>query len=187
AGDLGGAPGVVRRREPGRGLVDPVDLPDWLSQLAGALAVLHRVRLDGLDVSFLDGPEAWLARCFSQKPERAAAVNTHPLGEALQRALTQWRPRLRPAAPALLHAGRWGGSTLWLRGRLTAVVDWDDAEVGYPGSDVGYCRMDLAMLIGGDAPDVFLRAYEAAAGRRVPQLHAWDLVGARRALPDPVK
>ena len=43
------------------------------------------------------------------------------------------------------------------------------------------------MLAGPQAADPFLHAYEKAAGWRVPQLFFWDLLGAARALPDPVK
>ena len=68
--------------------------------------------------------------------------------------------------------------------RLQAVVDWDWATVGAPLVEVGYCRMDLAMLIGPRAPDLFLAGYEAAAGRRVPHLFFWDLLGALPALPE---
>jgi hypothetical protein len=47
--------------------------------------------------------------------------------------------------------------------------------------------MDLAMLIGPAAPDIFLRAYERALGRPVPNLAFWDLLGVTLALPDPKK
>jgi hypothetical protein len=68
---------------------------------------------------------------------------------------------------------------------LTAIVDWDQAMVGYPGVDAGYCRMDLAMQHGLAVANDFLNAYEAAAGMRIPQLHIRDLLGATVALPDP--
>jgi aminoglycoside phosphotransferase (APT) family kinase protein len=102
-------------------------------------------------------------------------------------ALLRWRPRLRRMTPVLRQDDYWAGNTLWLRNRLVAVVDWDDGALGYAGADVGYCRMDLAMMAGPEAAGPFLHAYEKAAGWRVPQLFFWDLLGAARALPDPVK
>ena len=84
-----------------------------------------------------------------------------------------------------MHGDYWAGNTVWRRGRLVGVVDWDGCSLGDPARDVGYCRMDLAMLIGPESPDVFLRAYERAAGRAVPHLAFWDLLGVTLALPDP--
>jgi aminoglycoside phosphotransferase (APT) family kinase protein len=116
-----------------------------------------------------------------------AAFTDDPLCAQVHAALLRRRPRLRRLPPVLRHDDFWAGNTLWLRDRLIAVVDWDDGAVGYPGADVGYCRMDLAMLAGPETVDPFLHAYEAAAGRGVPDLAYWDLLGAARALPDPVK
>ncbi len=50
------------------------------------------------------------------------------------------------------------------QGRLTGVVDWPHAGTGSRGSDVGHCRLNLAVLFGpGPAAD-YLAAYERAAG-----------------------
>jgi aminoglycoside phosphotransferase (APT) family kinase protein len=87
--------------------------------------------------------------------------------------------------PVLCHGDYWAGNTLWQTGTMTAIVDWDDARQGYPGLDVGYCRMDLAMQHDVSVANEFLSAYESAAGMRVPQLAVWDLLGASVAMPDP--
>jgi aminoglycoside phosphotransferase (APT) family kinase protein len=99
--------------------------------------------------------------------------------------LAHWEPRLAPTPAVLVHGDYWSGNTLWHRGRLTGVVDWGEARLDEAGADVGYCRMDLALLTPGDAPDAFLRAYEAAAGGQLPDVFFWDLCGAVPALPDP--
>ncbi len=69
--------------------------------------------------------------------------------------------------------------------RITGVVDWTLVRSGPPASEVGYCRVDLALLFGLDAADIFLEAYEAARGERVRDRVLWDLAGATRAYPDP--
>lgn len=55
------------------------------------------------------------------------------------------------------------------------MIDWEQARRGDPSQDVGCCRLDLTLLIGPEAAETFLRAYEAAAGRRVEQLVFWEL------------
>jgi aminoglycoside phosphotransferase (APT) family kinase protein len=184
-GALLGAPALVMTRLAGTGSLRPDDERAWLGQLAAGLAVIHRASIGGRDLGFLPQPGQTLQALLDwmrSKPER---VGSHPDGAAVRTAFERWAPRLRPMTPVLVHGDYWAGNTLWHADRLTAVVDWDDARVDYPGVDVGYCRTDLAMLLGGDAPRIFLEAYEAAAGRRVAQLVLWDLAGVLAAMPDP--
>jgi aminoglycoside phosphotransferase (APT) family kinase protein len=177
-----GTQALVMTRLPGRTVLLPRDRYTWLRELGEALARLHRTRLDGVDVSFLRPAEESLERRFTRVLRDEVA--TDDMSARLQAALRAWRPRLRRMQPVLCHTDFWAGNTLWLRGRVTAIVDWDQARLCYPGFDIGYCRMDLALQHGEGVADVFLEAYEAAAGMRVPQLHVWDLLGAAMALPD---
>lgn len=177
-----GTQALVMTRLPGRTVLLPRDRDAWLRELGASLARLHRTRLDGVDVSFLRGPEDSLRERFASAQREEAGADG--LGARLQAALRAWQPRLRRMQPVLCHTDFWPGNTLWLRGRVTAIVDWDEARLCYPGFDVGYCRMDLALQHGQGVADIFLRAYEATAGMRVPQLHVWDLLGASPALPD---
>ncbi len=48
-------------------------------------------------------------------------------------------------------------------GRLPGVVDWPHAAVGSRGSDVGHCRLDLAVLFDAQTADDYLARYERAA------------------------
>ncbi|MBI4304810.1 MAG: aminoglycoside phosphotransferase family protein, partial [Chloroflexi bacterium] len=97
--------------------------------------------------------------------------------------------RLRPQAPpatrkAILHGDFWPGNTLWLRGRLTGVVDWENPWIGNPAMDVSYCRQDLAILFDVEVADRFLSRYERTAGRRIDDCVFWDLIAVTRALPE---
>ena len=186
-GRILGAPGLVMTRLRGRGLLAPRDAPAWTRQLGEALAAVHRAPTGVLDPGVLAAPGRAPLRRPALPAARRAAVETHPLGRPLLAALAHWEPRLPPTSAVLVHGDYWAGNTLWHRGRLTGVVDWGDARLDEAGADVGYCRMDLAMLTAGDAPDAFLRAYEAAAGRRLADVFFWDLCGAVPALPDPAK
>lgn len=86
----------------------------------------------------------------------------------------------------LLHGDYHLGNALFDGERLTAIIDWASARRGARELDVAYCRLDLSMLLGGDAPALFLEAYEASYGSRVDNVSAWDLGASVRAYPDPV-
>jgi aminoglycoside phosphotransferase (APT) family kinase protein len=177
-----GTPAFVMTRLPGRSELCPRDRDRWLAELGVALARLHGRPLDGVDLSFLPGPDEMREYWF--RGASRESIRAYPLAASLRSAVEQAWPHLDRMMPALCHGDFWPGNTLWLRGRLTAIVDWDEPSVAEPGSDVGYCRMDLALQHGQAAADAFLRAYEAERGERVPDLPIWDLLGAARALPD---
>lgn len=56
---------------------------------------------------------------------------------------------------------------LWCEGRLTGVVDWPNWGTGNRGSDVGHCRLNLAVLFGAKTAGDYLGMYERAAGGRI--------------------
>lgn len=184
-GTVFGMPAYVMSYVPGRGNLSPRDERGWLRQLAEALAALHRTIIDGLDLSFLPSIDERLDKVLS--PAGVARRAAHPDNTAMTETLRRWRPRLAPAPRVLSHGDFWAGNTLWRRGRLTAVIDWDDATIAPAGYDVGYFRTDIALLAGPHAPDLFLHCYEEASGIRVSQLFFWDLLGATHALPDPAR
>ncbi|WP_237248942.1 phosphotransferase family protein [Spelaeicoccus albus] len=80
------------------------------------------------------------------------------------------------------HGDFWSGNTVWDGVRLTGVVDWSGAHRAPRGIDLAWCRQDLALLHGrGDAPDVFLAAYDDAAGVKIRRMRLWDLHAGARA------
>jgi aminoglycoside phosphotransferase (APT) family kinase protein len=86
----------------------------------------------------------------------------------------------------LMHGDYHLGNALFDGERLTAIIDWASARRGAHELDVAYCRLDLSMVLGGEAPARFLEAYEARYGARVDDVSAWDLGASVRAFPDPV-
>ncbi len=122
-----------------------------LDLAAGTLARLHHlptgavpdlpVRVDPLRDVFFDLPEdpAWRALRVRLRRE------------------TESRYRDRPA---LLHGDFWPGNLLWQRGRLAAVLDWEDAALGDPAADVAGCRLELLWAFGPAAMQRFTATYE---------------------------
>lgn len=182
-GSLFGTASYVTSRLPGHSDLRPHDRQAWVRGLAEGLAALHRTRFNPTDINFLPEAVDTLDRAFRQAFRGSVAA--HPQGAIVQQVLGDWRPRMGPMTPVVCHGDYWAGNTLWHRGRMIAIVDWDDTKRGYPGLDVGYCRMDLAMQHDVNVANDFLQAYEAAAEMPVQQLHVWDLLGATVAMPDP--
>ena len=65
---------------------------------------------------------------------------------------------------ALVHGDYQHFNVLWHEGRLSGVVDWPNAATGNRGSDVGHCRLNLAVLFDAATAGDYLVRYERAAG-----------------------
>ena len=192
SGEVFGGPALVTTRLPGRGLLRPRDPAGWARQLGEALAAIHCAPAPDADLSVLIDQRAELDALIGHGPPPSllsgcADTAAPPGSDAIWSALRHWWPRIERGAPGLVHGDYWAGNTLWRRGRLTGVVDWEQPRRGAPGQDVGFCRVDLGLLAGAGAPQIFLHAYETAAGRQIPHLFFWDLLAATWALPDPAR
>jgi aminoglycoside phosphotransferase (APT) family kinase protein len=90
-----------------------------------------------------------------------------------------------PGGSCLIHRDYHPGNTLWERGRLVGVVDWNFASWGPPSFDLGHMRANLALDLGREWADEFLAAYQALTGA---EHHPWwDLVAVVNLglIPDP--
>lgn len=142
----------------------PPGAPDsMIGPMAQALAALHWL-----------GPEHCLP---------AMRTFTDPLPD-----LKAWRPDLFPAdaparpacpphagPPRLLHGDFWTGNLLWREGRLTGLLDWEDACLGDPMAELAAARCDLHRLYGVAAADALADAYAALAPVDRARLAWWDL------------
>ena len=109
------------------------------------------VRLDGLTVpAWVPATPTW---------QRAFALAAGPAPETSR---------------CFIHRDYHHGNTLWSRGRLTGVVDWNQASWGGPGPvDLGHMRWNLALDYGIQAAEQFLAIYRtltAGAVRHHPYL-----------------
>ncbi|MGF6232408.1 aminoglycoside phosphotransferase (APT) family kinase protein [Inquilinus ginsengisoli] len=154
----------------------PADLDDHMRQLAEALAAIHRV--PAADVAFLPLQEeqaAALIREHRPEPDETLAESR------LRAALAAWPPPRRNP-PALLHGDVWPGNLLWRRGRLQAVIDWEDAAVGDPLADLANARLELFIALGEDAMAALTRRYLALSAVDTAALPIWDLWAALRPI-----
>ncbi|MFF0723060.1 phosphotransferase family protein [Micromonospora sp. NPDC003816] len=131
----------------------PADMQSWLGQLATVQAAIHAVpehphiRWDGwYDDS---APLDWLVDRGLRDAAREAASG--PL----------------VAEKVLVHGDYQHFNVLWCDGRFSGIVDWPNAATGNRGSDVGHCRLNLAVLFDTRTAGDYLVTYERAAGVRV--------------------
>jgi aminoglycoside phosphotransferase (APT) family kinase protein len=160
------------------------------SELAAALAAIHRVPLDGPALAFLPRPDAGrkVAETEVERLEqlyRVTTVDPHPVFELAFR----WLRRHLPSSDrtALVHGDFRIGNVIVDAARgLRAVLDWELAHVGDPMEDLGWVCVrswrfgkDELTCGGVGTREQLIDAYERAAGHRV-QPHAlrfWEIFG----------
>jgi aminoglycoside phosphotransferase (APT) family kinase protein len=119
----------------------------------------------------------------------AVAAEPDPVAEWALRWLIRNKPK--PLSAVLSHGDFRTGNYLVDRAELAAILDWEFAQWGDPDEDIGwFCSRHWRFgaderEAGGIAPRaVFLRGYEAIAGRRVDaaRLRWWEAMAALRWL-----
>lgn len=158
AGTVNGCPLIVTTLLPGLASITPADPQDFARQLGAALARIHSLPVN---------PE--LPDLFT---EPAADSPLHSVWHELTN-----EPRV------LTHNDFWSGNTVWLRGRLTGIVDWSGAGLAPRGYDLAWCRQDLVFLYDVTAAEEFTLAYEEAFGSPAPHVARWDYFAALKAYP----
>lgn len=144
-----------------------------LRQLAEKLREIHRVNLSKYDLSFLpDQADSLESRLHQPATEK----NKH-----IHQILSNVLPNLKRNGNVLLHGDYWLGNILWRDGNIAAVIDWEDAMLGDPLSDLGKSRLEILWALGSDAMQAYTDAYLA----QMPHLDQtslpfWDLWGAYR-------
>ena len=95
-----------------------------------------------------------------------------------------WHQRLS-ARPRFQHTDYWSGNILWLRDKISAVVDWEEAGYGDPAGDVAYARIEYFLEGLPEAAETFLRVYLAETGWQLPNLPISELAASVRPMTDP--
>ncbi len=161
-GDTGIAPGHVAGAMP---------------QLAAQLARIHALDCTALDLGFLPDQQEALGKRLRVRPARLDdSLSEGRIRAALEAA---W-PLPQPREPVLLHGDFWPGNTVWRDGQLVAVIDWEDAALGDPLSDLADARLELLWAFGAEAMHTFTAHYMALTGADSTNLPYWDLYAALR-------
>lgn len=150
------------------GSVDiPADALDAsLDVMAATLARLHALPTQGLpELPLRIDP---LPELFDYLPE---STEWHVLREHL----AGWTDSAYQDRPVLLHGDFWPGNLLWRDGRLVAILDWEDAALGDPASDIAGCRLELLWKHGPAAMDRFTRSFARECPLDTRRLLLWEV------------
>jgi len=153
-----GGPALLMTCLPGTMHLLPGDRDAWLQQMAGMLARIHSLGLEGKPF------ESWLDRGQLAPPPDAMRP------DVWKKAIALVSEERAPTRTCFLHRDYQHFNMLWRRDRLTGVVDWGEACIGPPEVDVGHCRLNLTLLCSAAVADRFRAMYEAESGR---QLDGW--------------
>jgi aminoglycoside phosphotransferase (APT) family kinase protein len=148
-------PALLLTRLPGRPPEVAADPRRLVAGLAAALPAIHAAGAGAAALPayhrFYDPralvPPAWSGRPGLWARAIEVAAGPPPAGES-----------------CLIHRDYHPGNTLWSRGRLVGVVDWNFASWGPPSFDLGHMRANLAADLGPAWADEFLAAHRALTG-----------------------
>ena len=144
--------------------------PDGPERLADLLARVHAA----------PPPEA-LGLPDREDPITSIGAFLGPPHGALRSHLAEGSITLTPRR-TLLHGDYWPGNVLWREGKIVALLDWEDAALGDPLSDVTCGRLELRYILGSTGADSFTRAYARRSQRPLDELAVWDAYVAAAAL-----
>ncbi|NRR21232.1 phosphotransferase family protein [Brevibacillus sp. MS2.2] len=176
--DLFPTPCLVIEFIEGRTVTAPADLSSFLQQVATVLTRIHSVDASGLAQTYLPKQE----EAITEKLHKRPAILDKSLDEGFIREVLEsvW-PLPQANAVSLLHGDFWPGNTMWKEEKLAAVIDWEDASIGDPLSDLGNARLEILWAFGVEAMHVFTLHYQSASkALDYTQLPYWDLCAALR-------
>ena len=183
-GELLGTPGIVTSFVSGRQIIMPANTDNWVGELARTLAHIHTIPITEQEIEFLldsNREVTW----FLHRGQVTAEMAEYPDGRIIWQLVHDHFPHIQSVPPAFVHVDYWLGNILWQDGRITAVLDIEEAAYGDPAYDVAYMRIELAMLGGEALAEQFLAAYVSEIGRPVPNLAFWELAATARFMPNP--
>jgi aminoglycoside phosphotransferase (APT) family kinase protein len=156
----------------------PTDSAGMLRQMATMLARIHAIPI-GDEFSFLPTCERGAARRAVEVPDRLDTSLDEPRIRAV---LAQHWPWPQRNADVLLHGDYWPGNMLWRDGRLAAVIDWEESQIGDPLADIAIARLDILWAFGEAAMHEFTQSYRAQTQIDWDNLPRWDLCVALRPM-----
>lgn len=85
------------------------------------------------------------------------------------------------ALPKLLHGDYWPNNLLWRNNSIASIIDWEDAAIGDPLSDVACCRLELRYKFGKQSMHRFTQAYAKYRAIDYDRLALWQVYVAAAA------
>ena len=179
SGEILPTPYLVIDFLPGDWLAPPASLEARTHPPADALARIHAFAAEDPRLAFLRRRDPL---CRAELAQAQAPAEDRTLERRLRTALAEREPLPAGGRPCLLHGDFWPGNWLWQDGRLSALLDWEDAGLGDPLIDLAQARLELVWAWGGAAAERFTARYAALRPFAAGALPAYDLWASLRAL-----
>jgi aminoglycoside phosphotransferase (APT) family kinase protein len=178
SGEFLSTPCIVVEYLEGKPELAPADLGEHIRLLAAHLASIHRVNDATHDLAFLPDQHKMISTKLHERPETL----DESLSEGSIRARLEIAWNQRHYNPSvLLHGDFWPGNLLWQAGALTGIIDWEDAALGDPLSDLAITRLEVFWAFGYEAMEHFTGHYQSLMPSiDFGSLPLWDLVAALR-------
>lgn len=167
------SPFFVMEMVDGSSDISDASLDSALRQMAAFLARLHALHVKSLRLPSLPLREDPVQGALEYLPSGAEFARLRDFVSSY---------RVHPSRPSLLHGDFWPGNVLWANAQLAAVIDWEDAAIGPPVSDVACCRAELNALFDASASRSFTEHYLAASQDMLCDLPLWDVYVGSAAL-----
>lgn len=166
------SPFFVSKYVEGSSEISSSQLAGCLQQMATFLSELH-----GLDTHAIDLPNLPMI----EDPVKGALQYLPQVSQDKQPLAIIEKMSLDTKRLCLLHGDFWPGNLLWSNGNLVAVVDWEDATLGNPMSDLACGRVELFVKYGAEAMGLFTECY-GLDDVNSPDLLVWEIYSASAAL-----
>ena len=169
---LAATPFVIMAAIPGSSVIPTGEAFEYIDEMARQLFRIHQAPIQNLPA--LPSRVDPLPEVFEYLPTAAEWGGL----KARLRALTDTGFK---GAPCLLHGDYWAQNLLWEQGRITGILDWEDAAIGDPLSDVAGASVELRYLFGREGMQRFIAAYSALSSVDPTRLALWQVYVAAAA------
>jgi aminoglycoside phosphotransferase (APT) family kinase protein len=136
---------------------------------AALLAALHRIDTTTLEREGVLARPASVRDCALSAVERAMRNRVEGHDDLLEEFALSWLRRNAPSGDVplvLVHGDAGVGNFLFVRDRVSAVVDWEWAHIGDPMEDLAALNIHASFFPSGSMPAV-IQQYESAGGAAV--------------------
>nr|WP_280521453.1 phosphotransferase family protein [Paenibacillus mangrovi] len=171
-----GTPYIVTEFVDGKVEMAPQDVSDAMLLSADTLFDIHQVDWKRHSLDFLPRQRDW---CSAKLDKRPVQPDESLCESQIRDVLESAWPLPQHNQDVLLHGDYWPGNIMWKDGRMIAVIDWEDAAIGDPLSDLANSRLEMLWAYGADAMERFTHQYlQRNPHTDVSALPYWDLFAA---------
>jgi aminoglycoside phosphotransferase (APT) family kinase protein len=146
---------------------NPQDPQAYIRDFAHQLAKVHQTPLTPEMENLLPKPE------LPWKPWREALNSDLREPEVVQAILNFPTSHKNPYV--LRHGDFWPGNVLCQQGKITGIIDWEEACLGDPLADLAISRLDIWWILGREAAEDFTACYLDYNPLDTFDLTYWDL------------